>query len=122
MTCRGIRGAITVEANTADEMLFATHILLEHIVTANELIFDDVASVIFTTTPDLDAVCPAVAARKMGWVHAPLLCMQEMAVPGSLPKCIRVLIHWNTDRAPKEIQHVYLGEARKLRPDLANDK
>jgi len=122
MTCRGIRGAITVEENTVDAMLSAACILLEHIVTANELTIDDLASVIFTATPDLDAICPAVAARKMGWIHTPLLCMQEMAVPGSLPRCIRVLIHWNTDRAPDEIRHVYLREARKLRPDLANGK
>lgn len=122
MTCRGIRGAITVEANTADAMLSATRTLLEHIVTANELSGDDIASVIFTATTDLDAVYPAVAAREMGWVHVPLLCMQEMAVRGSLQRCIRVLIHWNTDRAPDEIHHVYLGGARKLRPDLVNSK
>ncbi|HFD38781.1 MAG TPA: chorismate mutase [Anaerolineae bacterium] len=122
MTCRGIRGAITVEANTADAILSATRTLLEHIVTANELSSGDIASVIFTATPDLDAVYPAVAAREMGWVHVPLLCMQEMAVRGSLQRCIRVLIHWNTDRAPDEIHHVYLGGARKLRPDLVNSK
>lgn len=122
MTCRGIRGAITVGENTADAILAATHTLLEQIVTANQLIVDDIASVIFTATPDLDAAYPAVAARNIGWVHTPLLCMQEMAVHRSLPRCIRVLIHWNTDRTPDEIQHVYLGEARKLRPDLANSK
>ena len=122
MTCRGIRGAITVEENTADAILAATHILLEQIIAANELIIDDIASVIFTATPDLDAVCPAVAAREMGWGHTPLLCMQEMVVPGSLPQCIRVLIHWNTTRAPKEIKHVYLRAAQKLIPDLVKQE
>ena len=80
----------------------------------------DVASVLFTATPDLDAVYPAVAARQLGWTHTALMCVQEMAVPGSLPRCIRVLVHWNTERAIDEIQHVYLHEARRLRPDLAS--
>ena len=122
MKCRGIRGAITVETNTENAILSATRTLLEQIVAANELIIGDIASVTFTATADLDAVYPAVAAREMGWTHTPLLCMQELAVRGSLPRCIRVLIHWNTERAPDEIRHVYLGEARKLRPDLVNGK
>lgn len=121
MTCRGIRGAITVTENTVDAILSATRTLLEAIIAANDLNAGDIASVTFTATADLDAVYPAVAARNIGWVHTPLLCMQEMAVPGSLPKCIRVLIHWNTDRSPKAVRHVYLGEAQKLRPDLANN-
>ena len=122
MKCRGIRGAITVETNTENAILSATRTLLEQIVAANELIIGDIASVTFTATADLDAVYPAVAAREMGWTHTPLLCMQELAIRGSLPRCIRVLIHWNTERAPDEIHHVYLGEARKLRPDLVNGK
>lgn len=122
MPCRGIRGAITVDINDAGTMIAATRMLLERIVVANNVAMEDIASVIFTATPDLDAVCPAAAARQMGWVYTPLLCMQEMAVPGSLPHCIRVLIHWNTDRTPQQIRHVYLGEAQKLRPDLANRK
>ncbi|MGD8997086.1 MAG: chorismate mutase [Anaerolineae bacterium] len=119
MTCRGIRGAICVEANQADAILRASRQLLERVVVANDLSAADVASVIFTATPDLDAAYPARAAREMGWVDIPLLCMQEMAVAGSLPRCIRVLVHWNTDRAPQEMRHVYLGAARALRPDLA---
>jgi chorismate mutase len=118
MTCRGIRGAICAEANEEEAILRVTRRLLAKMVAANELSVADVASVVFTATPDLDAAYPARAARQMGWVDTPLLCMQEMAVAGSLPRCIRVLVHWNTDRAPHEIRHVYLDAARALRPDL----
>ncbi len=118
MIYRGVRGAITVETNDVDQILAATRTLLTRIVAANAIHVEDVASVIFTATSDLDAVYPARAAREMGWRYTPLLCMQEMAVTGSLTHCIRVLVHWNTDLAPEKIQHVYLGEARKLRPDL----
>ncbi|MDY7041887.1 MAG: chorismate mutase [Chloroflexota bacterium] len=119
MTCRGIRGAVNVDANDTQSIIAATRELLEHIVTANDLSVDDVSSVVFTATPDLNAAYPARAAREMGWVHTPLLCMQEMAVTESLPRCIRVLVLWNTARSPDQIQHVYLGRARALRPDLA---
>jgi chorismate mutase len=78
-----------------------------------------VASVLFTATPDLDAAYPAVAARQLGWTETALLCVQEMAVRGSLPRCIRVLIHWNTDRSQDQLHHVYLREAKRLRPDRA---
>jgi chorismate mutase len=122
MKCRGIRGAICARANETDAILVATHRLLEHIVADNNLQPDDIASIIFTTTPDLDAAYPARAAREMGWTLVPLLCVQEMNVVAALPRCIRVLIHWNTDRAPDKIRHVYLGEARALRPDLAKDE
>ena len=122
MPLRGIRGAITVEENTADAILSATRTLLEQIATANALHVDDIASVIFTATADLDAAYPAVVAREMGWVHTPLICMQEMKVQGSLPRCIRVLIHWNTECAPGDVKHIYLREAQKLRPDLVNRK
>ena len=118
LACRGVRGAITVEDNEARAILSATEELLQALIDANGLRQEDVASVIFTTTGDLDAVCPAVAARQLGWTRTALLCLQEMAVPGSLPRCIRVLVHWNTERAIDEIQHVYLREARCLRPDL----
>lgn len=118
MAYRGIRGAIGVDANDADVIIAATRELLGHIVSANGLAVEDVASVIFTATPDLDAVYPARAAREMGWVHTPLLCMQEMMVEGSLPRCVRVLVLWNTDVPPEHIRHVYLGAARVLRPDL----
>lgn len=118
MPCRGIRGATCADANEKDAILTATRELLEQIVTANDLAASDIASAIFTVTSDLDAAYPARTARQMGWEHAPLLCMQEMTVEGSLSRCIRVLVHWNTDRAQEEIHHVYLGKARALRPDL----
>jgi chorismate mutase len=119
MTCRGIRGAICAQANEVDAILLATRQLLERIIAVNDLSVDDVTSAIFTATPDLDAAYPARAARDMGWTQVPLLCMQEMAIVDTIPRCIRVLIHWNTNRAPDQIRHVYLGEARALRPDLA---
>ena len=118
MSCRSIRGAISVDANEAEAILAATRELLEQIVVANELEVEDLTSVVFTATADLDATYPARAAREMGWGNTPLLCMQEMAVAGSLPRCIRVLVLWNTDRHPDQIQHVYLGKARALRPDF----
>ncbi|MGD2147535.1 MAG: chorismate mutase [Anaerolineae bacterium] len=120
MACRGIRGAVCAEANEAESIIRATRDLLERMVAANGLDVDDVASVILTATHDLDAAYPARAAREMGWVNTPLLCMQEMAVEGSLARCVRVLILWNTDQAPREIRHVYLGATRALRPDLAS--
>jgi chorismate mutase len=90
---------------------------LETIVRLNDMQPDDVASVYFTTTADLNTTYPALAARQMGWFHVPLLCGHEMNVPDGLPLCLRVLIHWNTNRRPQEIVHVYLREARSLRPD-----
>jgi chorismate mutase len=117
--CRGIRGATTAEANTRTAILEATRELLMHLIAANDLCADDIASVIFTTSPDLNAEFPAVAARQLGWVDTALLCTHEMAVPGSLERCIRVLIHWNTTRRADEIVHVYLREARALRPERA---
>ena len=118
MACYGIRGATTVDVNEANAIVAATRELLEQIVSANGLSMETVASAIFTATPDLDAAYPARAAREMGWVHVPLLCMQEMSVTGSLPRCVRVLVLWNTDLSPDQIRHVYLGKARGLRPDL----
>jgi chorismate mutase len=122
MACRGIRGASSVGANNADSIIAATRELLERMVAANDLLVKDVASVIFTATPDLDAAYPARAAREMGWVNTPLLCMQEMAVVGSLPRCIRVLVLWNTDLPFDQVQHIYLGSARALRPDLVEEE
>ena len=119
--CRGVRGATSVDTNEPDVILAATRDLLDRIVSANGLAIEDVTSVIFTATPDLDAAYPAQAAREMGWSNVPLLCMQEMSVVGSLPRCIRVLLHWNTDRSPEQVQHVYLGWARVLRSDLVPD-
>jgi len=118
MPCRGIRGAITVEENTAEAILAATRELLERIVEANGVRPENVAAVIFTATSDLNAAFPAKAVRQMGWTHVPLLDAQEIPVPGSLPRCIRVLILWNTDLPQEAIKHIYLREAQKLRPDL----
>ena len=117
MQCRGIRGATTVEKNTAEAILVATKELLALIVEANDLRAEDVASAIFTTTPDLTVAFPAKAAREMGWRDVALLDAQEIPVPGSLERCIRVLIHWNTEKSAAEIRHVYLKGAQVLRPD-----
>ena len=95
----------------------ATRELLYIIIRANEIDQDDVASAIFTTTTDLDATYPALAARQLGWYDAALLCGHEMQVPGSLSLCIRILVHWNTTKPPGEIIHVYLRRAKGLRPD-----
>jgi chorismate mutase len=114
---RGIRGATTVAENDADKILAATRELLEAMITANGVQENDVASVLFTVTTDLDAVYPAVAARQLGWTRTALMCAQEMNVRDSLPRCIRVLVHWNTEKEIDEIQHVYLHEACRLRPD-----
>ena len=118
MTCRGVRGAICVDENDEQKIIGATRVLLEEMVSTNGIRIEDIASVVFTSTADLDAAYPARAARKIGWNRAPLLCMQEMSVQGSLPRCIRVLIMWNTDRPADRIEHVYLGAAASLRPDL----
>ena len=118
MACRGIRGATTVEIDSAPAILEATHQLLAGMVEANQIDSADVASAIFTVTPDLTAAFPARAARDLGWQHVPLLDAQEVPVPGSLPRCIRVLLLWNTERSQEEIRHVYLGQAASLRPDL----
>jgi chorismate mutase len=117
--CRGVRGATTAEANTREAIREATRDLLERIMAANDLRVEDIASAIFSTSTDLNAEFPAVAARELGWLDTALLCTHEMAVPGSLQRCIRVLIHWNTTRRANEIVHVYVRGARTLRPDLA---
>lgn len=116
--CRGIRGAISVEADTAEAILEATRDLLARIVQANGVQPEDVASAFFTVTPDLTAAFPAQAAREMGWYHVPLLDAQEIPVPGSPPCCVRVLLLWNTNMAQDQIRHIYLRGAAKLRPDL----
>jgi chorismate mutase len=113
--CRGIRGATTVADNDRAEILAATTELLQLLVAKNEFQPDDIASVIFTVTDDLDAEFPAVAARSLGWAETALLCAREIPVPGSLRKCIRVLLHVNTTRSAAEMQHVYLRDAVTLR-------
>jgi len=118
MPCRGIRGATTVESDSAAAILAASRNLLSQLVVANEVDTADIASVLFTATPDLTAAFPAAAARELGWQQVPLLDAREIPVPGSLARCIRVLIHWNTEKPQAEIRHVYLGQAAALRPDL----
>ncbi len=119
MTTRGIRGAITVIADQPDLILAATHELLGEIMRVNPgLQTEDIANALFTMTDDLVSVHPALAARQMGWEYVPMMCACEIPVPGSLPRCIRVLIQWNTDCAQKAISHVYLRDAVSLRPDL----
>lgn len=123
MAVRGIRGAIDVEEDRPDFIFQATGRLLTEILQANPgLSVEDLASVLFTVTEDLVSAYPAEAAREIGWSGVPLLCMQEIPVPGGLPRCIRVLIHWNTDLSQSEIQHVYLGRATRLRPDIQSVK
>lgn len=119
MYCRGIRGATTVEQNNREEILSATTELLQLLMRTNELRTEDVASAIFTVTADLDAEFPAQAARQLGWTEVALMCTQEIPVPNSLGKCIRILLHVNTTRSAAEIQHVYIRGAVNLRPTLA---
>ena len=118
MPVRGVRGATTATANEAGAILGATRGLLEEMVARNGIAVDDLAAGYFTVTEDLDAAFPARAARELGWTHTPLLDAREIPVPGSLPRCIRVLLLWNTERAPQEVIHVYQHEADRLRPDL----
>jgi chorismate mutase len=117
--CRGIRGATTVEENTREAIMAGTRELLLQIIAANDLRIEDIGSAVFTTTTDLTAEFPALAARSLGWHDVALMCGHEMAVPGSLGMCIRVLIHWNTPKSQAEIVHVYIKGAEKLRPERA---
>lgn len=115
---RGIRGATTVNIDTAEEVLQATRDLLEHICSENDLRIEDIASALFTVTADVRSVFPAAAARSIGWDKVPLLCFQEIEVPDALPRCIRVMVLVNTDKSQEEIKHIYLKEAQSLRADL----
>lgn len=118
VVCRGVRGATTIKNDTPEEVLAATTELLQLIIEANHLEANDVASAIFTTTPDIVSEYPALAARKMGWVDTALMCGHEMAVPHGLKKCIRILIHWNTATSAKNVRHIYIKGAKNLRPDI----
>ena len=119
MWCRGVRGATTVDANSRDEILTATRQLLALMIRLNDIRAEDVTSAIFSTTVDLNAEFPALAARQLGWLEVPLLCTHELDVPGSLRLCVRVLVHWNTEKSQHDVRHVYIREAVKLRPDLS---
>ena len=118
MLVRGVRGATTVHENTAEAINRGTAELLQAIIEANGIEEEFVASVIFTTTPDLNAAYPAGAARAVGWRQTALMGCQEIDMPSGVPQCIRILIHWNTEKRLKEIRHVYMHGAERLRPDL----
>ncbi len=120
MMMRGVRGATTVQNDDADEILEATRELLLMMVRVNEINIEDIASIVLTTSDDLNATYPAFAARQLGWFDLALLCGHEMNVPDGLSRCIRVLIHWNTTKTQNEIGHIYLREAKSLRPDRDN--
>ena len=117
MQCRGVRGATTADDNSPEEILKATRQLLALLIRQNGIRPEDVCSAIFSTTTDLDAEFPALAARQLGWIDVALMCVHELDVPGSLRRCIRILLHWNTEKAHGEVVHVYVKEAAKLRPD-----
>jgi chorismate mutase len=119
MTVRAIRGAIQVEANERDAILVSTAELVTAVMSRNDLSTDDVISVLFTATPDLNAEFPALAARKIGFHEVPLMCATEIAVPGAMPRVVRLMAHVETDRSRSELQHVYLRGAAALRLDIA---
>jgi chorismate mutase len=120
MDMRGVRGATTTDEDQMDQVISATRELLEAILEANPgMQTEHIASVFFTVTQDINSAFPALAARQMGWDSVPMMCAREIPVSGSLPCCIRVLLHWNTDVPQSAVRHIYLREAVKLRPDLA---
>lgn len=121
MAVRGIRGATTIDQDVPEQILAATRDLLQAVLERNDISdFDDIVSAVFTTSPDLTSTFPAEAARELGMRHVPLLCASEIAVAGAMPRCIRVLLHVETPRTPREIVHVYLREAKRLRPDVTS--
>ena len=119
MKFRGIRGATTISGDNPADILSATEEMLHALFSANPTLqAEDIGSAMFTVTEDISSAFPAKAARDLGWQYVPLMCMREIPVPGSLARCIRVLILWNTKLSQQEINHVYLREAKTLRPDL----
>jgi chorismate mutase len=117
MAVRGIRGATAVRQDTAEAVLAATRELLEALVATNHVAVDDISSIIFTVTPDIKSEYPARAARLLGWTSVALLGATEMDVASGMKRCIRVLLHVNTETPPSQIKHIYLHEAKALRPD-----
>lgn len=115
---RGLRGATTVEEDTAAQVTERSQELIREVMARNELVEDDIVSIVFTATPDVTSIFPATAIRDIGFGAVPLLCAAEIAVPGSMPRCIRVLLHVYTARSRDEIHHVYLHGAQGLRDDL----
>jgi chorismate mutase len=121
MATRGVRGATCAAENTKEALIDATRALLTRMIEANGIAPEDIASAFFSTTPDLTADFPAIAARQLGWRDVPLMCMHEMNVPNALPMCVRVMMHWNTEKHASDIRHVYINGAEKLRPDLIRE-
>ena len=113
-----LRGAITLERDDRDHLLERVERLLTEMIERNSLSSDDLISILFTATPDIHSVFPAVAARQMGLGDVPLICAQELSIVDSMPLCVRVLMHTNTELTRSELRHVYLEEARTLRDDL----
>jgi len=121
MAVRGIRGATSVADDLPEQVLAATGELLTEVLRANEIEdFEEIVSAIFTTTSDLTSTFPAEAARRLGMNHVPLLCACEIPVPNAMPRCIRVLLHVNTVKRQDEIVHIYLHDAKRLRPDVSS--
>jgi len=117
---RAVRGAITVSENSREDILKETKLLLKTVIEKNGINHEDIIDIIFSTTHDLNAAFPAAAAREMGLTDVALMCTNEIDVPGSLRKCIRLMLHFNTDKSNKDIKHIYLKGAASLRPDLAD--
>jgi chorismate mutase len=118
---RGIRGAITIEENSKSLIVAGADELLIEILSKNKINIEDIASIFFSTTKDLNAEYPAVAARKQGLLNVALFCTHEMEIPGGLQKCLRILLHVNTEQGYNDIKHIYLKGAKILRPDLAEN-
>lgn len=118
---RGVRGAVQIKHDTEAAILAGAEELLRALVDANGICEEDVVSVFFSTTVDLTAAYPAQVARRLGWRQVALFGAQEQVVRGAMPRVIRVLIHWQTEKDLSDINHVYLGKAIALRPDLMND-
>lgn len=121
MWIRGVRGATTAQENTREAILMATREMLQKLVAANDIQAEDIAGAYFSTTRDLNAEYPAVAARQLGWTDTALMCTHEMDVPHGLPHCVRVMVLWNTARRADEVVHVYINGAEVLRPDRKRD-
>ncbi len=121
MTVRGVRGATTVASDQTDIVLEATRSLVIEMAKENDIVPEDIVSVIISTTRDIESAFPAKAVRTIeGWKYVPVMCTHEMDVPGAMPLCIRILMHVNSDKVQKDIKHIYQNEAVKLRPDLQN--
>lgn len=119
MGVRAVRGATTVEDNDKTQIIDETKLLLQRIIDENNINEDDIISIIFSVTNDLNAAFPAVSARELGWTSIALMCTNEIDVPGSLKKCIRVMLHFSTEKRNNEIKSIYLKGAKVLRPDIS---